>query len=91
MQIQVENIKCGGCMNSIKTSILKIENVKEVNIDKETETVHVVGTSEVNRDAVVKQLAKMGYPEKGNNNILHKAKSYVSCAVGNLTSKDEKS
>jgi copper chaperone len=91
MQIQVENIKCGGCMNSIKTSILKIENVKEVNIDKETETVHVVGTSEINRDAVVKQLAKMGYPEKGNNNLLHKAKSYVSCAVGNLTSKDEKS
>jgi copper chaperone len=88
MQIQVENIKCGGCMNSIKTSILKIENVKEVNIDKETETVHVVGTSEVNREAIVKQLAKMGYPEKGNNNFLHKAKSYVSCAVGNLTSKE---
>jgi copper chaperone len=88
MQIQVENIKCGGCMNSIKTSLLKMAFVEDVKIDKETETVHISGASEINREDIVKQLAKMGYPEKGNNNILHKAKSYVSCAVGNLTSKD---
>jgi copper chaperone CopZ len=88
MKIQVENIKCGGCMNSIKTALLKIDRVQEVTIDKDTETVHVSGSDSLDREALVQQLAKMGYPEKGNNNILHKAKSYVSCAVGNLTSKE---
>lgn len=88
MQIQVENIKCGGCMNSIKTALLKIDQVQKVTIDKDTETVHITGSVHLDREVLVQQLAKMGYPEKGNNNILHKAKSYVSCAVGNLTSKE---
>ncbi len=91
MKIQVENIKCGGCMNSIKTALLKIDPVQEVTIDKDTETVHVSGSDSLDREALVQQLAKMGYPEKGNNNILHKAKSYASCAVGNLTSKEQQS
>ena len=40
-KIEVENIKCGGCMNSIKTALLKIENVTEVTIDKETDTITI--------------------------------------------------
>ncbi len=36
--IEVENIKCGGCLNSIKTALEKIETVNNVFIDKETET-----------------------------------------------------
>lgn len=33
-KIEVKNIKCGGCLNSIKKALLKIENVTEVEIDK---------------------------------------------------------
>lgn len=85
--IKVENIKCGGCMNSIKTALLKIANVKEVSIDKETETVHISSSLPFEREEITLQLAKMGYPETGNNNLMHKAKSFVSCAIGNLTEK----
>lgn len=87
IKIQVENIKCGGCMNSIKTALLKIANVQEVTIEKETEMVTINSELPVDRKEIVNQLVKMGYPEVGNNNILHKAKSFVSCAVGNVTEK----
>lgn len=85
--IKVENIKCGGCMNSIKTALLKIANVQEVSIDKETETVYINSSLPIEREEITNQLTKMGYPEKGSNNLLHKAKSFVSCAIGNLTEK----
>lgn len=87
VQISVENIKCGGCINSIKTGLLKIANVQEVIIDKETETVNIKSSLPIDRQDIVNQLAKMGYPEVGSNNLLHKAKSFVSCAIGNMTEK----
>ena len=82
-KIEVENIKCGGCMNSIKTAVLKIENVTEVTIDKETDTITI--NSNTDRVVLVNTLSNLGYPEKGNNTLLHKGKSFVSCAVGNLS------
>jgi copper chaperone CopZ len=82
-KIEVENIKCGGCMNSIKTALLKIENVTEVEIDKETDTITI--NSNTDRPVLVNTLSNLGYPEKGHNTLLHKGKSFVSCAVGNLT------
>jgi len=81
--IEVENIKCGGCMNSIKNALTKIEGVSEVSIDKETETIEVESTTE--REKLVKIVSDIGYPEKGNNTLLKKAKSYVSCAVGKMS------
>ena len=82
-QFEVENIKCGGCMNSIKTALLKLDGVIEVSIDKEIDTVTVTGT--VNREDVVNKLNDLGYPEKGNNTLIRKAKSYVNCAIGRMS------
>lgn len=82
-KIEVENIKCGGCMNNITTALLKIENVTEVAIDKEADTITI--NSNTDRAVFVKTLSSLGYPEKGHNTLLHKGKSFVSCAVGNLT------
>ena len=84
MTIEVENIKCGGCMNTIKKELLQIVGIQEVNITKEEDKIDIMG--EVNRELVIQKLATLGYPEKGNNNLLHKAKSYVSCAVGRMGS-----
>jgi copper chaperone CopZ len=81
-KIEVENIKCGGCMNSIKTALLKIENVTGVAIDKETDTITIDADND--RAVFVNTLSRLGYPEKGHNTLLHKGKSFLSCAVGNL-------
>ncbi|SHH78075.1 heavy-metal-associated domain-containing protein [Flavobacterium johnsoniae] len=80
--ITVENIKCGGCMNSIKTALMKINGVENVSIDKDTESVTIDAT--VEKIILINALSKMGYPEKGNNDLLKKAKSYVSCAIGKI-------
>lgn len=82
-QFEVENIKCGGCMNSIKTALLKLEGVTDVIIDKEIDTITVTGTT--NREDVVNKLNDLGYPEKGNNTLIRKAKSYVNCAIGRMS------
>ncbi|MCK9403641.1 MAG: heavy-metal-associated domain-containing protein [Chitinophagaceae bacterium] len=79
--IFVENIKCGGCINSIKTALLKLSGVTAVEIFKEEDKVCVSGIA-VEKDVVVAKLSSLGYLQKGNNSFLSKAKSYVSCAVG---------
>ncbi len=81
--IDVENIKCGGCINSIKTALQKIATVSDVEINKETETIIV--NTETERELLIETLSKLGYPEKGHNTLLHKGKSFVSCAIGNMT------
>jgi len=83
--IEVENIKCGGCMNSIKTALMKLEGVAQVEVDKDKELITVEASTE--RDVLAATLSNLGYPEKGNNNLLHKAKSYISCAIGNISDK----
>lgn len=78
----VENIKCGGCVNSIKTALLKLDNVEYVIIDKDIDTVTVIGN--VEKSAILKKLNELGYPEKGSNSMVKKAKSYVNCAIGRM-------
>ena len=82
-KITVENIKCGGCINSIKTALMKINGVQSINIDKDTETITIDGT--VKRENLVQTLSNLGYPEKGKNDLLKKAKSFVSCAIGKMS------
>jgi copper chaperone CopZ len=84
IQIQVENIKCGGCINSIKKELMNIRGITAVDVSKETETVELYGTS-IDREEAINKLAEMGYPEKGNNSLLSKAKSFISCAVGKVS------
>lgn len=84
-QFEVENIKCGGCVNSIKTALLKLEGVESIEVDKDIDTIALTGTIE--RDLVIKKLNDLGYPEKGQNTMVKKAKSYVSCAVGRMSDK----
>lgn len=83
LKIQVENIKCGGCMNSIKKAMLSIPGVQAAEVSKENETVTILGY-DFNAETVLNRLAELGYPEKGNNSLLSKAKSFISCATGKM-------
>ena len=80
-QIFVENIKCAGCMNSIKTALLKLRGVAAVEIYKDEDKVCVSGIA-VEKEMVTAKLSSLGYPQKGNNNLLNKTKSFVNCALG---------
>ncbi|MDB4209984.1 heavy-metal-associated domain-containing protein [Polaribacter sp.] len=82
--IKIENLKCGGCAATIKKGLLSIENVDEVFVDVENDTVSI-SSKNVLIDLIKEKLSKLGYPEVGDKNTLvHKAKSFVSCAVGRI-------
>lgn len=85
-KIYIENLKCGGCAATIKKGILSVDGVSEINVIVDESLVEVTTKSDV-ITAVKEKLSKMGYPEAGDDNtILHKAKSYVSCATGKMNS-----
>ncbi len=85
-EVQIENLKCGGCASTIKKGILAIEGVREIDIDIEKSIVSVTLEND-NVEEIKLKLSKLGYPEVGDKNtVLHKAKSFVSCAVGRMDS-----
>ena len=84
--IQIENLKCGGCAATIKKGLLIVNGVKEVEIDIEKSIVSIT-SDEGSLEEIKLKLSKLGYPEVGDKNtVLHKAKSFVSCAVGRIDS-----
>ena len=87
--IEILNLKCGGCANTIKKGVSSIEGVSEVTVDLDTSKVKVETDDETIILSVKKKLSKMGYPEIGDaNTMLHKAKSFVSCASGRMGEKE---
>ena len=84
--LEILNLKCGGCANSIKKGLLSVEGVSEVQVDLETSIVTVNTKDGSILTNVKNKLSTMGYPEVGDSNtIIHKAKSFVSCATGRMT------
>jgi len=85
--IEVENIRCGGCANTITHSLQKLDGVSSVSVDIENGRVSVTAAMD-GREQLVAALLKNGYPEKGSAEGLQaakaKAKSFVSCAIGKL-------
>jgi len=82
--IQIENLKCGGCTATIKKGLLALDTITEVEVDVESSIVSISSESDVIEN-VREKLSKLGYPEVGDKNtVLHKAKSFVSCAVGRM-------
>lgn len=85
-EIQIENLKCGGCAATIKKGILGLDGVSEVDVDVEKSMVSISSNND-NLEEIKLKLSKLGYPEVGDKNtVLHKAKSFVSCAVGRIDS-----
>ena len=85
-EVQIENLKCGGCASTIKKAILAIEGVSKIEIDIEKSIVLITSEND-NVEEIKLKLSKLGYPEVGDKNtVLHKAKSFVSCAVGRIDS-----
>lgn len=87
--IEILNLKCGGCASTVKKGIIAIEGVNKVDVNVETSEVTIDTIDELVIASVKKKLSSMGYPEVGDDNtIIHKAKSFVSCATGRMNSED---
>ncbi len=87
--LEILNLKCGGCASSVKKGLNSIEGVETVEVDVENGKVSFDATSDETVNLVKEKLANMGYPEVGDaNTLIHKAKSFVSCATGRMGSKE---
>ncbi len=84
--IHIQNLKCGGCANTITKGISSMESIDNVLVNVEESTVTFSYSTEVQLEEVKNKLKSMGYPEDGEANTLGaKAKSYVSCAIGKMS------
>lgn len=88
MTIDVENIRCGGCMNTITKKLMNLDGVESVDIQLDVQRVTIEAEDEALKDVAIQTLVKLGYPEKGSVSGMEalkgKAKSVVSCAVGKI-------
>lgn len=83
--IHIQNLKCGGCANTITKGISSMESIDNVLVNVEESTVTFSYSAEEQLEEVKNKLKSMGYPEDGEANTLGaKAKSYVSCAIGKM-------
>lgn len=86
-EIKIQNLKCHGCANTITTQLSKLDGISGVCVSNENNSVSFNYSDESNLDVAIKKLSALGYPTEGDNNALHtKAKSFVSCAVGRMSS-----
>ncbi len=87
---EVINVKCGGCANTLKTSLL--EEFGEVIVNLEVEPRQITLDIEESAIAALRtKLKKLGYPMSDEDlsaieGFSTTAKSFVSCAVGKMNS-----
>ena len=83
--LKIQNLKCGGCANTITKKLSNIENITELEVNNAN---HTVSFNYENENTLLKAKAllhSMGYPVVGDKNALtSKAKSFVSCAIGRM-------
>jgi len=87
---EVENVRCGGCANTI-TKSLESAGFSDIFVDLSCEPRKV--SVSINKDdeigLLIETLNKLGYPLCGTDrgfteDTLLKAKSIVSCAIGKI-------
>jgi copper chaperone len=62
----VNNMKCMGCVNNVKTGLIQLDGVTEVYIDLSKSEVTVNYLAEkLKSEDIVKKLNAIGYPVKG--------------------------
>lgn len=84
--ILVQNLKCGGCANTILNRLEALENISEVQVETEDSKVSFTYGDEADLQTAQKTLLALGYPSVDDkNSIATKAKSYISCATGKMS------
>lgn len=84
-KVIVQNLKCGGCANTITKKLSELEGIETISVDKDIAEVTMNGTEQALTRAE-ERLSELGYPVEGeSNSILQKGKSFVSCATGRMS------
>jgi copper chaperone len=84
--IIVQNLKCGGCAQTISTKLSEIKTITNLNVDVDESKVLFDYSNQEDVKKVKEKLKALGYPSiDDDNDLLLKAKSFVSCAAGKFS------
>lgn len=84
-ELEIQNLKCGGCANTIETELMKIDGVTNVSVDENESKVRFESNKDV-VSPVIERLKQLGYPVADEENtIINKATSYISCVRGRVS------
>jgi copper chaperone len=88
--LQLENIKCGGCANTLLKTIHSYSEISEASVNAENGEVQFSHPESFKLSGLKRKLRNLGYPVKGSVKGLEKmaasAISYASCAIGKISS-----
>ena len=85
----IQNLKCGGCANTITKKLAEIDGISEIEVGIDTATVSFRALSKEDSINAKNKLKALGYPSvEDPNGVYAKAKSFVSCATGRLSHSD---
>ena len=77
--IIVQNLKCGGCVNTITNKLSDIKNISDVKIHVEESKISFHYIEEADALLVKEKLKNIGYPSiEEENSMLSKTKSFIS-------------
>ena len=84
----VQNVKCGGCANTLKKALKDDFGDIEVNLEKEPREI-TLDVDDDKKENLKLKLRSLGYPLVTDElstlqNVGAKAKSFVSCAIGKM-------
>ena len=83
--IEIQNLKCGGCANTVTKKLSGINGLSDLIVNNENHTVSFNYENESTFIEAKELLNDIGYPAVGDKNALTtKAKSFVSCAIGRI-------
>lgn len=91
---EVFNIKCGGCANTVKSKLKEKFPDIDVSLESDPRVVSATIHSQEEEEYLLQTLKSLGYPSihedlGGLEGALLKGKSFVSCAIGKMSSEKE--
>ncbi|NAS11909.1 heavy-metal-associated domain-containing protein [Poritiphilus flavus] len=81
--LEIQNLKCGGCAESIRRKLAKIGSLENLVIDETRSLVSFDYAEDSGLSCAKEALSSLGYPTVDDQNSFgQKARSYLSCATG---------
>ena len=67
LELLVDNIKCGGCAQSIRDGLTPLEGIESVDVEIESGAVRISGNDlNFSETDIQAKLTELGFPVKGN-------------------------
>jgi len=85
--LELENLDCEGCANSIRRILMRQPGVLSVHVEVKNARVSLSCEDDMDGTHIVSILENMGYPPFGKNSMLSMARAKLSCELGKIRHK----